>query len=284
MKEFSLLHQDLNVHVYQSGSGAIPIVLLHGAGLDSALLSWAEVMSALPKQYTAYAIDMLGYGKSDKPEGMAGERFYPTHLACLKDVLSQLGLARFCLAGLSLGGAFAIGYALLHPEQVAALIPVDSWGLVSKTPYHAFYYWIVNSPMMKHSFRWVASSRWMAKWSIRSSLFGDAKKISDQLVDEISALAAAPHAEQAMLDYQASSISKTGVTPDYTARFGELSMPVLFINGEKDSLVPMEAVRRASESVPNGALFVLKGCKHWAQKEQPEAFVRALDAFVQKNW
>ena len=284
MEEFSLQHQGLNIHVYKSGSGAIPLVLLHGAGLDSAMLSWAEVMAALPERYTAYAIDMLGYGKSDKPDGLCGSSFYQKHLDCLEDILSQLGLTRFCLSGLSLGGAFAIGYAQRHPEQVAALIPVDAWGLVSKMPHHAFYYWVVNSPMMKSSFRWVANSRWMAKWSISSSLIGDKRKISDSLIDEIVALAAAPHAEQAMLDYQASSISKTGVTPDYTARYGELTMPVLFINGEKDSLVPLKAVRLASQSVPHGELHIMLGCKHWAQKERPEEFVRVLDAFVQKNW
>ena len=284
MQERTLLHQGHSIQVYTCGSGAIPLVLLHGAGLDSAMLSWKEVMETLPASYTAYAVDMLGYGKSDKPEGMAGEAFYSKHLACLEDVVSQLRLTRFCLAGLSLGGAFAIGYALRHPEQIAALIPVDSWGLVSRMPHHRFYYWLVRSPMMKDSFRWVANSRWMARWSIRSSLFGDAGRITDSLVDEIVELAAKPHAEQAMLDYQASSISKTGVTPDYTARFLDLAMPVLFINGEKDSLVPQTAVRVASKTVPHGQLYLMKGCKHWAQKERPEEFVRVVDEFIQKNW
>jgi len=284
MEEFTLKHRQYSVHVYKSGSGMIPLVLLHGGGLDSAMLSWKEVMAALPETYTAYAVDMLGYGKSSKPDDMAGSEFYEKHFACLEDVVSQLGLSPFCLSGISLGGAFSIGYALRNPEQVAALIPVDAWGLVSRMPCHWFYYWFVHTSLQKRSYRWIANSPAMARWSIRSSLFGDPGNIKQELVDEIVALCKVPDADAPMHDYQVSSLSRHGVTPDYTARFCELEMPALFINGEKDTLVPAKASARAADAAPLGELHIMRGCKHWPQKEHPEEYVRIVDAFIRRVW
>jgi len=284
MKEYSLRHLQSNVHVYQSGSGPIPLLLLHGGGLDSAMLSWKEVMCLLPEAYTVYAIDLLGYGKSDKPDDLAGDAFYEKHFACIEDIVSQLGLTRFCLSGISLGGAFAIGYALRRPDQIAALIPVDAWGLVKKMPCHWFYYWFIHTSLQKRSYRWIANSPSLARWSIRSSLFGNPGKITQTLVDEIVALCKVPNADQSMHDYQVSSLLRHGVRTDYTELFSELEMPVLFLNGEKDPLVPAKASKAASDAAPLGELHIMAGCRHWPQKERPEEYVRVVNSFLQRVW
>jgi len=87
-----------------------------------------------------------------------------------------------------------------------------------------------------------------------------------------------------MHDYQVSSLSRHGVTPDYTAHFGELETPTLFINGEKDTLVPAKASARAADAAPLGELYIMRGCKHWPQKEHPEEYVRTVDAFIRRVW
>lgn len=280
MKEYMLQYNQYNIAVYENGEGSIPIVLLHGGGVDSAMLSWREIMNAMPKQYKVYAIDLLGYGKSDRPEGMAGEDFYQKHIASVESVVHQLHLSEFVLSGLSMGGAIAIGYAFKHPEQVMALIPVDSWGLVSRMPMHGFYYWYVNTSQLKGAYRLFAKYRWMVKWSLKYSLIGDKSKITGALIDEVFALCQIPHPEKSMQDYQRSSLTKRGTIPDYTGRLKELQMPVLFINGEKDPLVKVADAKKASQSVQNGKLHIMKGCKHWSQKERPEEYVEATDKFI----
>jgi pimeloyl-ACP methyl ester carboxylesterase len=284
MENFTLNHRQYSIQVYKSGSGMIPLVLLHGAGLDSAMLSWKEVMAALPAGYTVYAIDMLGYGESDKPPDIAGDAFYEKHLSCLEDVVSQLGLSRFCLSGISMGGAFAIGYAFRRPDQIAALVPIDAWGLVSKLPCQWLYDWIIHTSLQKHMYRWIAKSPSIARWIIRSTLFGDPGRITRELVDEIVTLCDAPGVGAAMHDFQVSSLTRRSVKPDYTKRLSGLEAPTLFINGEKDMLVPVKASERASEAAPQGELYVMRGCKHWPQKERPEEYIRIADAFIQKVW
>ena len=280
MKEYILKCNQYNIAVYESGLGNIPLVLLHGGGVDSAMLSWRETMNSMPEQYSVYAIDLLGYGKSDKPEGMRGESFYQKHIAAVERVVDQLHLDKFVLSGISMGGAISIGYTLKNPDKVTALIPVDSWGLVSKMPMHSFYYWYVNTSLLKASYRLFAKYRWMVRWSLEYSLIGDRSQITETLIDEVFDLCQIPNPEQSMQDYQRSSLTKQGTIPDYTERLKELQMPVLFINGEKDSLVKLKDADRASRSVRNGQLHIMKGCKHWSQKERPEEYVEVVDTFI----
>ena len=47
MKEYHLKYNNYNICIYENGKGEIPIVLLHGAGLDSTMLSWKEVINLL---------------------------------------------------------------------------------------------------------------------------------------------------------------------------------------------------------------------------------------------
>lgn len=282
MTEFLLPFEGMDIAMYRHGAGDTPIVLLHGGGVDSAMLSWREVMACLPERYTAYAIDLPGYGHSGRPDGMEGAAFYQKHITAVESIVEALGLKTFVLSGLSMGGAIGIGYALAHPERVAALVPVDSWGLVSRMPMNGLYYWCVNTRALRASFRLFARHRWLVRWTVEASLIGDKAKATDALVDEVFALCQVPNAEASMRDFQRSSLTRKNAIPDYTGRLSALAMPTLFLNGEKDALVPCKVSGAAAKLVQNGRLHVMKGCRHWAQKERPEEYVAVVDAFLRE--
>ena len=73
-----------NIAAYKKGSGKKTLLLLHGAGCDSTMLSWKEVFDILTDDFSVYAFDFLGYGHSDRADQLVGERFYDTHIACVK--------------------------------------------------------------------------------------------------------------------------------------------------------------------------------------------------------
>ncbi len=281
MKEYYLKHNGFNVCIHENGTGNIPLVLIHGAGIDSAMLSWQEVIDVMPNnKYIVYAIDLLGYGKSDKPENMAGDMFYINHIECLESVIEQLTLDNFVLSGLSMGGAISIGYALRNANKIKALVPVDSWGLVSKMPFHKLYYWYINTSFTSKSYKWFAKYKWLVKWSISYSLIGDKSRITKELVDTLYNVCQDSSAEKSMVDYQRSSITRLNVIPDFTNRLKEISVPALFINGDKDSMVPVKHAIKASQTVQNGQIHIMRGCKHWSQKEKPEEYIQTIDKFI----
>ena len=268
-----------NLAVYRKGSGRKTVLLLHGAGSDSTMLSWKEVFNIFSDAYSVYAFDFLGYGHSDKAEYLAGDQYYDTHISCVKSVIEHYDLTDLVLCGLSMGGAVAIGYALLYPENIKALIPVDSWGLSEKMPFHRFSYWYVNhTDLTLTQYRWCAKYRWMAKWSISYALIGNRSLITDSLIDEVMQACAGDMAGRSMLNYQRSSADKYGSKPYYPGKLKNLTMPVIYIIGEKDPLVPLSDIYKAAEENPNSKVEVFKGCKHWSVKEQPRKFCDIVDS------
>lgn len=281
MHQMRIPWEQYELTAYQWGSGPETVVLVHGGGLDSAMLSWREIMEAAPEKYTAYALDLPGYGSSDHPPDMQGTMFYPRMVEALATAVRFWGLDAFTLCGLSMGGAIAIGYALQYPQKVKALLPLDSWGLVSRMPLHGLWFAYVRSHFTARAFRWFAGSRALVRWSLMSSLIGDPHRITDALVTEVYELCKVPGAERSMQDFQRSSLTRSDTVPDYTASISRLLMPTLYVCGQKDMLVRSKDCVKAAKATPKGRACILLRCKHWAQKDRPEAFLQALDYLVQ---
>ena len=255
--------------------------MLHGAGCDSTMLSWREIFKALSDDFTVYAFDFLGYGRSDKADELVGDQFFDTHIDCVKCVATHYGLTDFALAGLSMGGAIAIGFALRYPDMVKALIPVDTWGVSEKMPFHHFSYWYVkHTDLTLTQYRWCAKSKWLAKWSISYALIGNKKLITDALVDEVMQSCAGDMAGKSMLNFQRSAADKDRSKPFYLGELKNLKMPIIYVIGDKDPLVPLSDIYTAAEENPNSRVAVFKGCKHWSVKEQPWKFCEIVEAVM----
>ncbi|MFF9815388.1 alpha/beta fold hydrolase [Streptomyces sp. NPDC014006] len=96
----------------RSGTGS-PVVLLHGAGMDSRL--WDAIVPELARHHDVIRYDARGLGRSTPPDKPFSD------VADLRAVLDHFGLRRAALAGLSMGGETALDFALTHPERVTAL-------------------------------------------------------------------------------------------------------------------------------------------------------------------
>ena len=270
-----------NIAVYKKGAGRKNVLLLHGAGCDSTMLSWREVFNTFSDDFSVYAFDFLGYGQSDKANDLVGDRFFDTHIDCVRNVAAHYGLTDFALAGLSMGGAIAIGFALRYPDMVKALIPVDTWGVSEKMPFHRFSYWYVkHTDLTLTQYRWCAKSRWLAKWSISYALIGNKKLITDALVDEVMQSCSGDMAGKSMLNFQRSAADKDRSKPCYLGELQNLKMPVIYVIGDKDPLVPLSDIYTAAEENPNSRVAVFKGCKHWSVKEQPRKFCEIVEAVI----
>jgi len=110
------------VHVEQAGSGE-PVVLLHGFGAST--YSWRKVMPALAERYRVVAIDLNGFGYTQRPKSR--ESYTREGQAKLvMDTLDALGIARAHLVGHSYGGGITLYLASRHPERFRSMVLVDS--------------------------------------------------------------------------------------------------------------------------------------------------------------
>ena len=118
------------IHYLVGGRGR-PLVLVHG--LDGRAENWAGLMPALMRHgHRVYAIDLLGFGRSDRPD-------VDYSIALQADVLNQFfdsqNLPRADLGGWSMGGWVALKFALDHPERVRRIFVADSAGINFKLPF-----------------------------------------------------------------------------------------------------------------------------------------------------
>ena len=109
----------------------VPLVLVHGFGGGVGL--WAMNVDALSQNRTVYAFDMLGFGRSSRPQLStdpveAEEQFVDS----IEKWREQIGLEKFVLLGHSLGGFLASSYALKYPSRIQHLILADPWGFPVK--------------------------------------------------------------------------------------------------------------------------------------------------------
>lgn len=110
------------VHVERYGHGGPGIILLHGFGTSSFLWRAVAPRLALARR-TAFAIDMLGYGESDRP---FGEDFgIAAQAEHLDRAMTALRLPRSTLVGIDIGAGVALRLAVTRPERVDRLILIN---------------------------------------------------------------------------------------------------------------------------------------------------------------
>lgn len=111
----------IHLHYETSGNGSIPVVMVHGYSMSSAV--WEKVLPLFEPGYRLFAIDLRGFGRSDKPE---------TGYSCrelvddIKIFMDDLGLLRAVLIGHSFGGLIVQHFAAAYPERVMALVLSNS--------------------------------------------------------------------------------------------------------------------------------------------------------------
>lgn len=278
MEKINLLYESYKVTAYhKQGKTNEKIVFLHGGSLDNALMSWKEVIDLMGDQYDIYAIDLLGYGESDKPDIVYS---IPMYVEFLHDMLKELKIEKTHLVGLSMGGGINIGFSLKYPEMVDKLIIADPIGFCEKMPFHKLCHWYVNSWLNAKSYEWTSKSKKLIRWSMESTFIGDKKKVTDDLINMLYDMLKDSDCGRAWMSFQRYELGSDRMTTDLMPHLGELKMPVLIVNGEKDSLVTLKSADAACKIIENSKLHIMKGCKHWCQKERPEEFADVLKEFL----
>lgn len=153
------------------GSGE-PVIMLHNAGASHAI--WHGQLEALSATRRAYALDLLGYGESDRPT----ENRYTLdeYVDMLEAFIEHEGLTRVSLVGNCLGSAISLTYARRNPESVAAVVVCNPLTYATASqgrlgPLVRFALWAPNwlartlgtAPTTKGSIRGGAPFMWFSK-------------------------------------------------------------------------------------------------------------------------
>ena len=121
-EEHHVLLRRMRFHYLDWGTAGLPpIVFLHGGGLNAH--TWDLVCASLRRERHCLALDQRGHGESE----WSPEMDYSTEsqVGDLDAFVERLGLQRFVLVGMSLGGVNALAWAGKHSARLAGLVVVD---------------------------------------------------------------------------------------------------------------------------------------------------------------
>jgi pimeloyl-ACP methyl ester carboxylesterase len=268
----------LRIHCLKAGSRGRPVLILHGGGLDAAGLSFRKTIPILAEQHCVFAPDWPGFGQS---EAMPITWRVEECVDFVGELLDSLGLRRASLVGISMGGAFVLGFTLRAPERVERLVLVDSAGLGNEIPGGLLSYFKVRLPMLDElSWALLVGSRTLARRTLCAPLANREEVLSEEMLDEIICLARRAGAGAAFRQLQRSEYQWCGMRTNYLHRLSEVKVPTLLVHGTEDRLVPVKWAERAHNLMKNSKMEIIPKCGHLPPVEQPELFNGIIREFL----
>ncbi|MGC8874441.1 MAG: alpha/beta fold hydrolase [Chloroflexia bacterium] len=247
------------VHYEAFGHGK-PVVFLHG-WLGS-WRYWMPTMEELADRYRAYALDLWGFGDSEKPgEGYRIEE-YTEQVAAF---LASMGIAQASFVGHSLGGVVALYLALTQAVRVEKLVlvatPVHGAALSGMVK-------LLRSPLGRLAGARTLMDLWMRSLKRVSAPWAE---MYEEIVEDT-----------AKVDHWAVLESLTSLLElDLRSALNRLYAHTLVVFGSRDEFVdPHQANLFADGRVPVAQVVVLDGCRHFPFLEEPGKFNRLLKEFL----
>jgi pimeloyl-ACP methyl ester carboxylesterase len=260
----------INYHYTEYPGPGLPILLLHG--FASSTYTWEKVAPLLQaKSYHVWALDMKGFGWSDKPKKSV---YAPQELMEeVNEWMNVMGLQEVVLVGNSLGGAIAWNMALDHPDKVSKLVLIDAAGFIHEMPLPVRLAGLPGAAAIAELF--------FGRWMIRDTLeqvYHDPSRITDLQVD---AYYDRMRTENALYAVTAVGQSLDEISAkEYSRRIPEVQLETLIIWGREDSWIPVEDGRKFEKALPNATLKIIPGCGHIPQEERPEETAQLILDFL----
>ncbi|MXY20619.1 MAG: alpha/beta hydrolase [Dehalococcoidia bacterium] len=251
--------------------GLPPLVCLHGHTGQAHI--WDEFAEAMRDSYHVYALDQRGHGESGyASDGYARDRFVED-LAAFVDAI---GLDRFTLAGLSMGGWHSMLYTADHPDRVERIVMVDIGPEPSETakagasgrPATP-----MEFPSLDSAFDWMRSSN---PWASDKRLMQDARDKMKQTSDGNWTWKADPR----LFNTPLPDMSDSSLISRYWSALETIPCPILEVRGADSPLVSDEILDRMKAAAGDLTAIDIPDAGHVVTVDKPAEFVEATRSFL----
>jgi pimeloyl-ACP methyl ester carboxylesterase len=239
-----------------NGRGETPLVLVHGLGARGE--DWAAMIPALAAQgFHVYVPDLLGYGRSPKPDVDYSISLEEQTVA---QFMQAVHVPRADVGGWSMGGWVVMKLALDHPELVDRLVIYDSAGV---------YFPATFGPELFTPADVVGVKKLMGILSPKPRMLPD-----------FAAEAALRKLQGNAWVVQRSMSAMTNGRDLLDFRLYGITQPMLIVWGAQDELIPLSAGERIHKSVPQSVLNIVEGCGHLAPAECARPVIEGTVEFL----
>ena len=247
--KFTKIGNSLVRYLDKNKSG-IPLLLLHGLG--GSIESWSNNINFLSTKFRIIAIDLPGFGLSDKPKINYSIKFYVNFL---EKFINRMKLNHLFIIGSSLGGHIAVEFVLKNRKMVDKLILISPAGCLPKsfkgTRELKRFLMIVNARSSSDISRILTS----IDTSMVNPSYADAKE------SFISALKGSASAQR------------------YNNQLEKIDTSMLLIWGKKDRMIPLKFIHQFMEH-GNSRIIIIENCGHRPHVENPRLFNKVVNDFL----
>ncbi len=248
-----------------------PVVLIHGFPTSGHL--WAEVVPLVPAGHRVVVVDLLGYGRSDRPRpGHVSVRAHADRTIQLFDVL---GIGRACVVGHDIGGGVAQSMAVRYPDRVSRLCLIDSVAF-DDWPARGMKLARAALPVMRH-----LPSAWLLPM-LRAGLlrgYADHERGTHSVAHYVRPFAGADGRDalvRHLLELDATD------TATLAPRLRDVAQPTAIVWGQRDPFLPADVARRLREAIPGSTLEIIPNARHFTPEEAPTRIGDVLAALLRR--
>ena len=249
-----------------------PVIALHGLG--GTKISFLPTVAALADQFRVIAVDLPGFGDSDKPVGAAYDaRYFARAVVALLD---ELELERVHLVGNSMGGRVALEVGLRYPERVRRIVLLSS-----SLAWRRERPWATVLRLVRPELGLLqVAPRGVVEGIVRRLIPGAESGWAAAGVDEFLRAYLTPRGRAAFYAaarhiYLEEPEGENGFWP----RLSTLQAPALFVWGRHDRLVPVAFAPHVTDALPHSEHIELD-CGHVPQLERPRETHAAMRRFL----
>ncbi|TBU92046.1 alpha/beta fold hydrolase [Phytopseudomonas dryadis] len=241
------------------------VVLIHGVGLNKEM--WGGQIVGLAPHFQVIAYDMLGHGDSPRPAPDIGLAGYADQL---RELLEHLQLPQAMVVGFSMGGLVARAFALHHPQQIAALVVLNSVfnrspeqraGVIARTAQAAEHGPDANAE--------AALSRWFSR---------EYQAANPAQIAAIRQTLAGNDAQGYLTTYTLFATQDMYRVDDLAS----IRVPTLIATGELDPGSTPEMARQLARCIPDARTAVLAEQRHMMPVESPRLVNQLLLEFLEQ--
>ncbi|HJU78329.1 MAG TPA: alpha/beta fold hydrolase [Nitrososphaeraceae archaeon] len=251
---------NIRVRYLDRNRSRIPLLLLHGLG--GSIESWTNNVSSLSTKFRVIALDLPGFGLSDKPKLSYSINFY---VSFIEAFIKRIKLSRLFIVGSSLGGHVAVEFALQNRNIVDKLVLISPAGSLPKsfkgTKELKRYIRIVNAKSPKDVSRILTSI--------------DNSMVNSSYADAIYKRLTLPGAKDAFI----SALKGSANAPRYNNKLERIEIDTLLIWGKEDRMIPLRFIRPFMEQ-RKSRIIILEKCGHRPHVENPKLFNKIVKDFL----
>lgn len=249
-----------------------PIVFVHGFPTSSHL--WREVVPLVPAGHRVLVLDLLGFGRSDPPNGR--EVSLAAHAQRVLQVLDQLRIARATIVGHDIGGGIAQYLAVRSPTRVARLCLIDSVGF-DDWPTRDVKVAKASLPLTRH-----LPATWILG-VVKSDLqrgYAESER-GQHSIDQYLKPFSGPEGRDVLVQHLLAL--ESAETMALVPRLGDIVAPAALVWGAHDPFLTLDLARKLEKAIPDATLEVINDVRHFVPEEAPESVAGVLAALLDRE-